>query len=229
MGMKYLRMRVLCAEVAMRRTILLTLAALMLATTAMAEMALDSMDLEALYTLRDAVEARIEAMEHANGAKKYTSGRYAVGTEIPAGDYTLVENESAVFANVVIREGPEDEAALVSHHLIDGRGSIRLSAGTWVTLYECTAYTLTQAPEVNTDKIGEGGYLVGTQIPEGRYTAAPRDKAPLSTYSVYSGIMDTGAQLTKFEVLHDECEITLNAGEYIELSGCLLCYIDESN
>ena len=59
-------------------------------------------------------------------------------------------------------------------------------------------------------------------LPAGRYAARPAEKAPLSSYSVYSGILGTGAQLLKFEVLHETVALELQEGEYVELSGCTL-------
>ena len=67
---------------------------------------------------------------------------------------------------------------------------------------------------------GEGGYLVGVQLPAGDYVAQPQDLAPLSSYSVYTGILGTDAQLTQFQLLHEATPLTLKDGDYVELSGC---------
>ena len=48
------------------------------------------------------------------------------------------------------------------------------------------------------------------------------EKAPLASYSIYGGILGTGAQLLKFEVLHDAVTLDLTDGDYIVLSGCEL-------
>ena len=67
---------------------------------------------------------------------------------------------------------------------------------------------------------------MGKQLPAGTYRVAVADKAPLSSYSVYSGIVGSGKEeLLKFEVLHEETELTLEAGEYIELSGAVMTYV----
>ena len=71
--------------------------------------------------------------------------------------------------------------------------------------------------------VGEGAYLVGKQLPAGDYLVSAMDKAPLSSYSVYSGILGSGKEeLIKFEVLHGEAELTLAAGDYVELSGATM-------
>ena len=77
-------------------------------------------------------------------------------------------------------------------------------------------------PELEEGVYPEGAYLVGLDVPAGDYTVAPVDKAPLSSYSVYSGILGTDARTLKFEVLRTEAACALHDGEYIELSGCTL-------
>ena len=71
--------------------------------------------------------------------------------------------------------------------------------------------------------VAEGAYLVGRQLPAGDYLVSAMDKAPLSSYSVYSGIVGSGKEeLIKFEVLHGQSEVTLATGDYIELSGATM-------
>lgn len=203
--------RVLCIVAAL---------ALLLMPAARGEYDIDCMSLESLYTLREAVNARISELEQAASQKVYDSGTYKVGSDIPIGDYVLMENEGAVFASVIVRTDESEDSDLVSHHLINGQAVIRLREDTWLTLSEARAYPLSQAPRDDDGVYGEGGYWVGQTLPAGTYALSPADKAPLSSYSVYDGILGTDAQLTKFEVLHGTIAITVRAGEYIELSGC---------
>lgn len=207
------------------RTLAALLAALVLlaaapSATAAPALDLNVLSLEELYGLRQQIDAQIAALESATGAVLYESGGYRVGTDIPAGDYALYENSDAVFASAVVRAGDSEESELVTYHLINGQAVIRLVPDTWLTLSEATAVPISQAEAVSDGFAGEGGYLVGVTLPAGTYTAVPLEKAPLSSYSVYSGILGSNAQLLKFEVLHEATPITLAEGEYIELSGC---------
>lgn len=188
--------------------------------SAEAEVVLDGLPLEKLYALRDKVNARIVEMEQSEDQQVYDSGVYSVGDGIPAGDYVLFENDGAVFASMVVRREAAEDSELLSHHLINGQSVVRLKPNTWVTLSEARAYPLSRAPRSEEGPWGEGGYLVGETLPAGTYQLVISDMAPLSSYSVYDGILDTDAQLIRFELLHGPAEITLNAGEYIELSGC---------
>ncbi|MBR1559828.1 MAG: hypothetical protein IJ646_06275 [Clostridia bacterium] len=178
--------------------------------------------LDELYAIRDLLNARIGELERSDGVQVYESGTYQVGSDLPAGDYVLVEYENAMFASVIIRESQAEDSNLLAHHLIDHQLVVRLEAGTWITFSEARAYPLDQAPVAEDGVTGEGGYLVGALLPAGWYDVRLTDFAPLSSYSIYDGILGTGAQLTKFEVLRDTARIVLSDGEYIELSGCWL-------
>lgn len=206
------------------KVILLVCATLMLSVMAAqgAELDFSHWTLEELYAARDAIDARIGALEQADSLQIYDSGSYLIGKDIPAGDYVLVENDDAVFASVIVREGVTEDSGLVSHHLINRQAVVRLTEGKWMTLTEAQAYPIAQATMIDTGTMDEGGYLVGAMLPAGRYSVNLIERAPLSSYSVYDGVLGTGEQLLKFEVIRDTTELTLNDGEYIELSGCRL-------
>ena len=212
----------------MRRLCVALMALLLLMTWggALAEADYDfsGMGLDELYDIRARLDTAIARLEAAGGAHHYEDGSYLVGRDLPEGDYTLQEMENAVFASVAIRTEDSSDSALILHKLISGQVDVHLAKDTWVTLSEARAYPLgTEPSRISADgEAGEGAYLVGVQLAPGQYDVIMDDKAPLSSYSVYSGILGTDAKLTRFEVLHEQTELTLEEGEYVELSGCLL-------
>ena len=212
----------------MKRLLCGVLAALMAfaCAAALAEYDFSGLTLEELYDIRGKLDEAIVSLETAEGCRVYESGGYAVGRDIPAGDYLLVENEDAVFASVMLRENNSEDAGLLMSHLVNGQAAIHLAKDTWLTLSEARAYPLSQSPYQFTGEAGEGGYLVGAMLPAGDYEVCPVEKAPLSSYSVYDGILGTGAQLTKFEVLREAAVVSLAEGEYLELSGCTIRQAD---
>ena len=202
--------------------ILLVCAALLCgAMVAQADVDYDAMTLEELYRAREEIERRIDALE-ASDERVYVAGSYLIGRDIPAGDYVLVEEDDAVFASVIVREGVTEDSGLVAHHLVNRQAAVRFTEGKWLTLTETRAYPLALAPKAEDGNAGEGGYVVGVTLPAGTYTVLLNDKAPLSSYSVYDGVLGSGEQLLKFEVIREATDITLDPGEYIELSGCRL-------
>ena len=136
----------------------------------------------------------------------------------------LVENPDALFPSVVVRADGADDGALVLHKLISGQADIRLTKGQWVSFTELEAWPLGTEPrrQQPDGTVPEGAYLVGTQLEPGCYRVELMDRAPLSDYDIYSGILCTDAHLIRIEVLHESVTLTLSEGEYIELSGCTL-------
>lgn len=202
---------------------LLVCAALTLCAAAQgATMDFSDWTLDELYAAREAINARIGAMEQAESLQGYDSGSYLIGQDIPAGDYLLVENDNAVFPSVVVREGVNEDSGLVSHHLINRQAVVRLEEGRWLTLTDARACPLSRATMTESEIVDEGGYLVGTTLAAGKYRVSLIERAPLSSYSVYDGVLGSGEQLLKFEVIRETTELSLNDGEYVELSGCRL-------
>jgi len=216
----------------MCRLCLLTLALLILAGSCTAQASPDydfsTLSISELYAVRAQLDEVIEAKEAEESVGFYEDGTYLVGSDLPVGDYAVQERENAMFASVVVRAGKGDEDPLILHKLISGQADVHLVRNTWVTFSEVRAWPLGAEPSLMDENgvVSEGAYLVGKQLPEGDYLVNVADKAPLSSYSVYSGIVGSGKEeLIKFEVLHAETELTLETGNYIELSGATMTHI----
>ncbi len=184
-----------------------------------------TLSLAELYEVRAQLDEVIEAKEAEGSVGFYGDGTYLVGSDIPVGDYAIQERENAMFASVVVRAGNSVEDPLILHKLVSRQADIHLVRNTWVTFSEVRAWPLGAEPSLMNEDgaVGEGAYLVGKQLPAGDYLVSAMDKAPLSSYSVYSGIVGSGKEeLIKFEVLHGEAELTLAAGDYVELSGATM-------
>ena len=197
------------------------------AAQAQPDIDLSALSIAELYALRAQVDEAIEAKEAAEGGGFYEDGTYLVGSDLPVGDYAVQERGNAMFASVVVRAGKGVDDPLILHKLISGQADVHLVRNTWVTFSEVRAWPLGAEPSLMSEDgvVGEGAYLVGKQLPAGRYTVSVDGKAPLSSYSVYSGIVGSGKEeLIKFEVLHEDTELELEAGEYVELSGVLMTY-----
>ena len=208
-----------------------TVLCLLLASCAIAEInvaqdALDQASLEDLYALRERIDERIAELERGLHADQvYPSGYYQVGDDIPAGYYVVMEAERALFSSLIIRSQADEAGEILAHELILGQAVVKLTAGTYVTFADAVAYPMDSAPDIrlsNVDTLPEGGYWVGTHLEPGTYVIAPMEKAPLSSYSVFDDVLGTDAQLVKFEKITQPISVELEAGQYLELSGCTL-------
>ena len=198
------------------------------AALASSEFDFSTLSISELYEVRAQLDEIIAAKEAEGSVGFYEDGTYLVGSDLPVGDYAVQERENAMFASVVVRAGNSVDDALILHKLVSGQVDIHLVRNTWVTFSEVRVWPLGAEPSLMDEDgaVGEGAYLVGRQLPEGRYAVSPMDKAPLSSYSVYSGIVGSGKEeLIKFELLHGETELALAAGDYVELSGATMKYM----
>ena len=216
----------------MRRLCLLALALLILAGSCAAQASpeydFSGLSISELYDVRAQLDEVIEAREAEENVGFYEDGTYLVGSDLPVGDYAVQERENAMFASVIVRAGKGDEDPLILHKLISGQADVHLVRNTWVTFSEVRAWPLGAEPSLMDENgvVREGAYLVGKQLPQGDYLVSVADRAPLSSYSVYSGIVGSGKEeLIKFEVLHAETVLTLETGNYIELSGATMTQI----
>ena len=189
----------------------------------LAEIDLSNASLEELLDLRERVSQRIDELK-TDGPKCYGSGTYAVGLEIPVGVYLVLEEDHSIFPSVMVRQGASADSQLLYYEMLIHQAVIQLTPGTYLTLSDALAYPFDEAPEAGlVDGVGEeGGYWIGVQVPAGRYMIRPDDNAPLSSFSIYSGILGTNAQTLRFELIYEETEVILETGQYIMLSGCSL-------
>ena len=179
--------------------------------------------LEELYEVRSQLNQKIEEAEREAEIPIYESGVYIVGNDIPSGEYLLTEDRDAIFPSVIVRTDADEDAELLLYSLINGQSALLLATDTCVTITEASAIPLSAAEMYGGEgEIGAGGYLIGAMLPAGMYEVTVDGRAPLSSYSVYSGILGTGAQLLRFERLQENTVLELNDGEYVELIGCSL-------
>ena len=177
--------------------------------------------LDELKDLYERIALEIESRDTAE-APFFPSGTYAAGLDMPAGIYLVREDEHGIFPSMTVRRGSMPDSPLESYEIIIKQAVVQISTGTFVTLTDAVAYPFESVTEdwLAGGEAGEGGYWVGPQIPEGTYRIVADEKAPLSSYSVYSGILGTNPQLERFETVNDEIETALVSGQYIVLSGC---------
>lgn len=187
------------------------------------ELDLSALTLEQLYDLRERLDGEI-ADRLGQGGALYESGAYLVGRDIPAGDYVLGENAEGLFAGVMVRAGEDEGSSTLVYSPVNYQAVIHLAENTWLTLSEAWARPLAEygGDGLVDGEAREGAYLVGAQIPAGEYTAVILDRSPLSSLSVYDGILGTGAMLTRYEILRENMPVSLVEGDYVELTGCTL-------
>ncbi len=192
---------------------------------ALAEIAIDpaTATLEELIEARDQLNAEIDARRAADAAR-FVSGKYVVGTDMPAGLYVVYPDEGARLSSISMRARVKDEDQLIGFESVRVQIVVELFDGQTVELSNANAVPLelTAAVDLSEGEVCNGGYLVGTHLAAGEYTLTPLRDALLTSYSVQTGPSGSLSSILAFAMIHEPTNITLEDGNYIQLTNCTL-------
>ncbi|MDO4355539.1 MAG: hypothetical protein Q4E13_03375 [Clostridia bacterium] len=209
----------------MRKLCACALALTLLNGSALAEITIDpaTATLEELIEARDRIDAEIDARRIAEAAS-FASGSYVVGEDMPAGSYVIYPDESSRVSSIAVRALVKDEEQLVAFESVRVQAVVEVSDGQTLELTNATAMPLefSDAVDLSAEDVCNGGYLVGVHLPAGTYRLAPVKDALLPSYSVQNAPTGRTASILAFAVIHESVEITLEEGNYIQLTNCVL-------
>lgn len=151
----------------------------------------------------------------------YDAGTYEVGKDIPAGEYVIISE----FAYFERSKDLEDEIdSIIVNGFVVNRTIITISKGEYFEFTEGIAYPIAKAPKVTvtSDKLPEGMYKIGLDLPAGKYKVVATDDdcyveiAKDSTHSMYSVVANSIFDGEKHVTVKDGQYLTVNYG-YIEI------------
>lgn len=147
-------------------------------------------------------------------AKKYSDGQYKIGTDMPAGEYMLIQNSSisAYFAYTSDANGTE----IIKNDNFDGNSIIEVYDGEYLTLSRCYAVPIEDAPDITSvdGYLDDGFYKVGEHIPAGEYKVEATGNI-MAYICVYSDIRRT--DIVTNDNFDGSRYIDLIDGQYIEI------------
>lgn len=149
----------------------------------------------------------------------YASGMYKVGTDIPAGEYVLVQNDSTLAYFQVSSSSDGKFESIVANDNFDGRSIVTVSDGQYLNVTRANIYSIDKAPAINKSAgyLTDGMYRVGVDIPAGEYKIVPTDN--ISGYyeltedssHLFSSIIGNG-------LISNEQYLTIEDGQYLKLT-----------
>lgn len=149
----------------------------------------------------------------------YASGMYKVGTDIPAGEYVLVQDDSTLAYFQVSSSSDGKFESIVANDNFDGRSIITVSDGQYLNVTRANIYSIDKAPAINKSAgyLTDGMYRVGIDIPAGEYKIVPTDN--VSGYyelaedssHLFSSIIGNG-------LISNEQYLTIEDGQYLKLT-----------
>lgn len=100
---------------------------------------------------------------------KYTEGQHKVGTDIPAGQYMLIQTgSSSAYYSITSDANGND---IINNDNFKNHSIVEVMDGEYISLSRCYAVPLADAPVVSSSDgyLGDGCYIVGRDIAAGEY------------------------------------------------------------
>lgn len=185
---------------------------------------------DVLGTLRTAGNADTEsATSPSSGSssapvqESYSDGIYAVGTDIPAGEYLLLP-DAGFNASYEVKASPDQNGidSVIDSGTFRARWYLTVEEGQYLTLSSCTMVPAGQAPEVDLSSgvLAEGMYLVGVDIPAGEYTLrSTHDYLGVFEVRSSSRVTDKDSTVIASGNFDDEAYVTVEDGQYLYVRG----------
>ncbi len=150
----------------------------------------------------------------------YQPGKYAVGADIPAGEYVVFAVSDATLPYYEIRANNDFASYedIIDNCLFGYNAIIQLQEGQFLNLDDCTAVPMSEVPQIDTAK-GEM-FKVGYHIKAGTYTIRASNGEAYCT--VYSSPHNTYSGYISRNLVEGEMKITLKSGTYLRLTNCYL-------
>lgn len=163
-----------------------------------------------------------EARVTVHSTASWADGTYLVGTDLPAGTYEL----SATTVNsgfLGVSTGASGSGTYVAEDVVLHRSIQTVSNGQYLTISGARMVPLSSAPalDLNGGVLTDGTYLVGTDIPAGRYTIYPMAGRTSGFFYILSDTTHTDSSLIESGTTAsgDYQPRYLTPGQYLELVG----------
>lgn len=164
-------------------------------------------------------EPATEPPEPAPPVKTYTSGKYKVGIDIPAGEYFL-QTASSLFGYMsVSRDSSGDLDSIIENENFDTHHYITIQDGQYLELQNATAIPVNDMNKTfDASNLEEGMYRIGIDIPAGEYRLTTTSER--GYFCVYDN-SSAERQIQSNNNFESNDYITVVNGQYLLLSRCV--------
>ncbi|WP_195199265.1 hypothetical protein [Faecalispora jeddahensis] len=149
----------------------------------------------------------------------YASGMYKVGTDIPAGEYVLVQTDSLSSYFQVSSSSDGKFESIITNDNFNGRSIVTVSDGQYLNVTRAKIYSIDKAPALDKSSgyLTDGMYRVGIDIPAGEYKIFPTDSIS-GYYELASNSSHQFASIIGNGTISNEQYLTIENGQYLKLS-----------
>ncbi|WP_283608608.1 hypothetical protein [Faecalispora anaeroviscerum] len=149
----------------------------------------------------------------------YASGMYKVGTDIPAGEYILVQSDPMMAYFQVSSSSDGTFESVISNDNFDGRSIITVSDGQYLNVSRAKIYSIDKAPALDKSLgyLTDGMYRVGIDIPAGEYKIRPNDSID-GYYELTEDSSHLFSSMIGNGIISNEQYLTIDDGQYLKIS-----------
>ncbi|MDQ7095636.1 hypothetical protein REC12_18765 [Desulfosporosinus sp. PR] len=151
--------------------------------------------------------------------KTYSAGMYKIGTDMPAGEYVLIADDTAYFQTTRDSTGSLD--SIIANDNFVNQSIITVKDGQYLTIRGCKAYAFKDSPQVQPVDgfLPEGMYKVGFGLSPGEYKVSADADGYAEVSSDSSHSLDSIVSNDNFQ---GDKYITVKAGQYLKLNRAKL-------
>ncbi|MCH5271614.1 MAG: zinc ribbon domain-containing protein [Lachnospiraceae bacterium] len=154
----------------------------------------------------------------------YKSGMYKVGSDMPAGEYIIFSEDNFLGSSYfeLNSDSSGTLSSIIANDNFTTNSIITVNDGEYLKLTSCYAIPISEAPNVDTS--GEGMYKIGVHLPAGEYkvTASESSFTGYGYIEVASDSRHTISSIIANDAFEGSRYITVEEGQYLTLSGCIL-------
>lgn len=168
----------------------------------------------------EAAAAPAETVQPAVPSTVYQPGKYAVGADIPAGEYVLFAVSEGSYPYYERRGNANFESYedIIDNSIFEYNSIVAIYDGEFLDLSRCTAVPISQVPYIDIQQ-GEM-FKVGYHIAAGTYTVRVKDGASYPSCTVSSQPSDDLEYITDYIQVPATATITVTDGQYLRLQDC---------
>ncbi len=166
------------------------------------------------------VEVGTPPVEAQPNGKTYAAGMYKVGSDIPAGDYLIMTNESTYME--VTSDSTGSFESILQNANFDNSHYVNIITGQYLSFSKGTAYPMATAPILKpvAGKYLEGMYKIGRDISPGEYKVVSTGSYG-GYYAILSGLSGEIDDIETNGNIEGTIYLTLTSG-YVELSSAYI-------
>lgn len=158
---------------------------------------------------------------------EYIEGMYKVGVDIPEGEYILIRSKDERYLSSVCVSSDGNKSDIITYDIFDTHHYITVKSGQYLEINGCTA-TSSNGKRIlveDLEKISQGTYKVGTDIPAGEYKLTEAPDAVIASVCIQN-TSEADHDIISYNIVKNTSYITVKDGQYLVLSDCTASLVE---